>query len=145
MDGDMGEFLYVLATAPDGGIPLDISLRASCHWAASVRYSIPPYPMEIEGFHAEGVPVSGIEMKDAWRDCYLYDAQLEGPDSEKLVTAGIFGHVCSPIGIGHTAKGAWDATEKRCDKLKIPNMQARTDVCEKTLERLRKVQSMGWL
>lgn len=145
LDSDMGEFLHTMATAPAGGISLEINLRAGCHWAASTRYSIPPYPMEIEGSHAEGVPVSGVALEDAWRDCYLYDAQLEGPKSEKIVTAGVFGHVCSPIGIGHTANGAWDAVARRCEKLKIPDGQARTDCCESTLKRLEKIQGMGWL
>jgi len=143
LDQDMGQFLFDLATAPEGGISMDLKLRAD--WAASTRYSIPPYPMEIEGHHPEGVAISGIALEDAWRDCYLYDAQTEGPNSENLVTAGIFGHICSPIGIGHTAKGAWQAVERRVEKMKIPNMQARTDCCESTLKRLEKIKSMGWL
>lgn len=140
MEEDMGQFLFTLATAPEGGISLDIRTRAS--WAASCRYSIPPYPMEIEGYHAAEVPISGVVLEDAWRDCYLYDAQLRG---ESLVTAGVFGHVCSPIGVGHTAKGAWDAVARRSEKLKIPNMQARTDLCCSTLKRLDKIRDMGWL
>ena len=145
MEGDMGEFLQTMATAPEGGIDLDVRLRANCHWAASTRYSIPPYPMEIDGNHPEGVAISGIAIEDAWRDCYLYDCQTDGPDSEKLVTAGIYGHVCSPIGIGHTPQAAWDSAERRADKLKIPNMQARTDCCESTLKRLKTITEWGWL
>lgn len=142
LDSGLGDFLHTLATAPQGGISLDLNLRAP--WAASARYSIPPYPMEIEGFHAEGIPITGIAVEDAWRDCYLYDACTE-PDSEKLVTAGVFGHVCSPIGVGHTAKGAWSALERRVDKLKIPDMQARTDLEESTLKRLETIRGWGWL
>ena len=145
LDQDMGQFIYDLATAPAGGQVMDIRLRANCHWAASTRYTIPPYPMEIDGHHPADVAISGIALEDAWRDCYLYDCQTDGPKSEKLVTAGIFGHVCSPIGIGHTPAGAWEAVDRRVDKLKIPNMQARTDCCESTLKRLEKITAMGWL
>jgi phosphoribosylamine-glycine ligase len=140
MEEDMGQFLFTLATAPEGGISIDIKTRAL--WAASCRYSIPPYPMEIEGYHAAEVCVSGIALEDAWRDCYLYDAKLDGAG---LVTAGVFGHICSPIGVGHTAKGAWDAVARRTEKLKIPNGQARTDCCETTLKRLEKIRAMGWI
>jgi len=84
----------------EGGISIDIKTRAT--WAASCRYSIPPYPMRIEKYHATDAPISRVVMEDAWRACYLYDAQLR---DESLVTAGVFSHVCSPIGIGHTAKG----------------------------------------
>lgn len=140
MEQDMGEFLFSLATAPKGGISLDIRTRAS--WAASCRYTIPPYPCEIEGWHPSEVMISGVSVEDAWRDWYLYDAKLE---EDKLVTAGVFGHICSPIGVGHTAKGAWEAVDRRKEKLKIPNMQARTDCCCSTLKRLEKIEEWGWL
>jgi hypothetical protein len=78
----------------EGGISIDIKTRAT--WAASCRYSIPPYPM------GSDAPISRVVMEDAWRACYLYDAQLR---DESLVTAGVFNHVCAPIGMGHTAKG----------------------------------------
>jgi hypothetical protein len=84
----------------EGGISIDIKTRVT--WAAPCRYSIPPYPMEIEGHHAPDAPISGVVMEDAWRACYLYDAQLR---DESLVIAGVFSHVCSPIGIGHSPKG----------------------------------------
>lgn len=140
LEDDLGRFLHQLATAPEGGMTLDLKLKAD--WAASARYSIPPYPMEIEGMHPDGVPITGIPLEDAWRDFYLYDAKIEG---EKLVTAGVFGHVCSPIGTGHTAKGAWSSLERRIENLKIPDMQARTDLEEATLKRLDKIREWGWL
>lgn len=140
LESNLGEWLFQIATAPEGGISLDSP--TSVNWAASLRYSIPPYPTEIEGYHPDGVPVAGIALEDAWRYCYLYDAKLT---SGVLETAGVFGHVCSMIGTGHTAQGAWDSQKRRAEKLKIPNMQARTDCPESTLKRLCQITDWGWL
>jgi phosphoribosylamine-glycine ligase len=143
LEKNLGEWLFQIATAPEGGLSGEFESPTRVNWAASTRYSIPPYPTEIEGYHPNEVPISGIEIDDAWRDTFLYDAKLN--QEGKLETAGVTGHVCSVIGVGHTAKGAWEAQKRKSEKLKIPNMQARTDCCESTLKRLEKVIGWGWL
>lgn len=141
LDCNLGDWLFQIATAPDGGIVLDCPTRAS--WAASTRYTIPPYPTEAPGYHPARVPISGLKIEDSWRDFFLYDAQMD--DAGGLETAGITGHVCSVIGTGHTPEGAWDSEARKSEKLKIPNMQCRTDCKETTLKRLDQIREWGWL
>lgn len=142
LETDLGEWLFSLATSPEGGLSGEFDSPHRVSWAASTRYSIPPYPSEIEGYHPDEVPISGLCLDDCWRDAFLYDARLVNGNLE---TAGMTGHVCSVIGSGHTAKGAWESQERRSEKLKIPNMQARTDCCETTLKRLKNITDWGWL
>ena len=143
LETDLGEWLFQIASAPQGGLSGEFASPVRNNWAASTRYSIPPYPTEIEGYHPNEVPISGIALEDAWRDAFLYDAKLI--EGDKLETAGVTGHVCSIIGTGHTASGAWDAQHRKSEKLKIPNMQCRTDCKETTMKRLDKIAGWGWV
>lgn len=113
-------------------------------WAASTRYSIPPYPSELPHVHhPQHVPIAGLNIDDLWKDAFTYDVGIN--DAGQLETVGITGHVCSVIGTGHSPKGAWESAQRKAEKLKIPNMQARTDCCCSTLKRLEKVREWGWL
>jgi phosphoribosylamine-glycine ligase len=138
----LGEFFLSIASAPDGGWEHDIEPRTRCTWAASTRYSIPPYPAEVKGGHPSGLPIKGVSLEDAWMYFYMYDAMLE---EGELVTAGVNGFVGSPIACGHTPEGAWEGVAKMEEKIRIPNMQARNDLKERTLKRLKQVMDMGWL
>lgn len=138
LDGDLGQFLFDIATGP----ALDPVPPIPHDYAAAARYSIPPYPRECPGEHPGGLPIKGVELTDAWRDFYLYDAMLDG---DELVTAGVTGFVGCPIARGHSAEAAWEGVKRRAECFKVPNMQVRDDLCEATLERLRKVQMMGWI
>jgi phosphoribosylamine--glycine ligase len=137
LDGDLGAFLYGIAVGEMESAP-----PLTHDYAASVRYSVPPYPTEVKGKHPRGLPITGIAVEDAWRDCYLYDAESDG--EEGLETTGTTGFVCSPIARGNTPEGAWSGVHRKCENLKIPNAQARDDVEENTLKRLAIVRELGW-
>ena len=141
MDSELGRFFFELATGP---VDHDIEPRIACNFAASARYTIPPYPTEIPGKHPKGLPIKGINIEDAWRDWYLYDVQAE-PDGEMLSTAGITGFVCAPIARGHTPEAAWCGVERLTKDFKVPNLQCRDDLKEATCERLCEVQELGWI
>lgn len=139
LETDSGHFLHDIATGPVELDPVPFIVQ---EFAASARYSIPPYPTEVKGKHPRGIPITGISIEDAWKQYYLYDA-MEG--EEGLVTAGVTGFVCCPIARGNTASAAWDGVERLAKNLKIPNVQCRDDLRESTCERLSKLKGMGWL
>jgi phosphoribosylamine-glycine ligase len=66
-------------------------------------------------------------------------------EQDALCTAGINGLVVSPIAVGYTPEGAWKGVERLTKDLKIPNMQCRDDMEERTLKRLKSITEMGWL
>jgi phosphoribosylamine--glycine ligase len=136
---DFGEFCHSIVTQ-DGTMDIPLKLRAG--WAGSVRYSIPPYPEEVDGRHPRGLPIKGVELDDAWLNWFLYDAMLDG---EGLVTAGVNGLIGAPIACGHTPEGAWKGVEAMQEKIHIPDGQARCDIKESTLERLCGLREMGWV
>lgn len=138
IESDLGEFLHGIASGMDG----EESLRTRGSWAASSRYSIPPYPAFIENEHPRDVPIRGISIEDAWRSCYLYDA-MSGEDG--LVTAGLNGHIACPIASAYTPHGAWDGLERIEKKIRIPNGQVRTDLQDSTMKRLNELKEMDWV
>ena len=138
IDSGLGDFLHAIATGNDAENPL----RTRGTWAASSRFSIPPYPAFIENEHPRDVPIRGVNLDDAWRSHYLYDAMLDG---ESLVTAGLNGHIVCPIVSAFTPEGAWDGLAAMEKKIKIPNGQVRTDLKASTMNRLNQAKEMGWL
>jgi phosphoribosylamine-glycine ligase len=142
IDGDLGRFFHEIITAPEEGwtdhnpVP---RLRGT--WAASERLTAPPYPEENAKYNI-GLPIKGVDLDWAWRECYLWDAKMQGED---LVTVGINGIVCCPIACGHTPEGAWRGVERVAKGIKFPNLQCRDDLEDATLKRLRQCVDMGWL
>lgn len=147
LDGDLGKFLYEIATAPEEGyIDHDPTPRPLGRWAASERLTIPPYP-EDNAPIPKGLPIKGIDIDSAWRNCFLYDAMIDKrrTGEEGLVTIGLSGLVCCPIAVAHTPEGAWKGVERVSKPIKFPNLQCRDDLEESTLKRLKEVKEMGWL
>jgi phosphoribosylamine---glycine ligase len=144
MDGELGQFLFDIATGP---VDHDPDLRIAHEFGASARYSIPPYPTEVEGKHPQGCPIEGVPLGDAWKEFYLYDAMLDKPEGEeeRLCTAGITGFVACPIARGNTPEAAWCGVERIAKNFKVPNLQLRDDLKEATIERYCKMKDMGWL
>lgn len=148
VDGDLGQFFYDIVTAPDEGwidhSPLP-PLRG--RWAASERLTVPPYPEEDADF-ARGLPVKGIDIEGAWRNCYLWDVMMDKhhrTGEPGLVTVGINGIVACPISAAHTPEGAWKGLERISKGIKFPNLQCRDDLEDSTMKRLKEVREMGWL
>lgn len=131
----LADFLYSISS---GAVP-EFDLVAP--FGAGVRISIPPYPSEIKGKHPEGIPIQGLEFEDCIKECYLYDCMAEGDD---LVTAGLSGFVCVPLGVGHTIEEAFMQVDQKIRKIKIPNMQYRGDIYKSTKKRYIEMQRNGW-
>ena len=138
------EFLYAIATGPIGYNNNYPVLRAK--YAASSRFSLPPYPEEMPGRHQKGIPIKGIQYNDVFHHWFLYDAMVD-PQAEdfSLMTAGTTGFVCCPIAPGHTAEGAWRGVKDLCKNLKFANMQVRDDLEEATAKVYCDVQEYGWI
>lgn len=138
IESDLGKFFFDIAS---GGNPNE-TFKTNGRFAASIRLSIPPYPLEEDGFAQEGVHVNGVELEKIDREFYLYDALFDG---EHITTAGINGFVVAPIAVGSTIEEAFELVCKKIKKLKIPDVQYRTDLCCKIKERYDKLQSQGWI
>lgn len=148
VDGDLGTFFHEIVTAPDEGYvdhsPLP-PLRG--RWAASERLTMPPYPEE-EGDFSAGQGIKGINIQDAWKNCYLWDAMMDKhrhSGEEGLVTVGINGIVACPIASAYTPEGAWKGLDRISKPIKFPNLQTRDDLEESTMKRLAQVREYGWL
>lgn len=137
ISSDLGNFLGQIAA----GEPAD-DLETLSGFAGAVRLSIPPYPSDIDGKHPEGIPIAGIEPEDAIKNCYLYDAML---DKDALVTAGASGMIAVPIDTGDTPEEAFYKVEQRIKRIKIPDMQYRTDLLKRTKKRYDILATQGWL
>jgi phosphoribosylamine--glycine ligase len=133
--GNFGEMLLKTAT---GQVP-DQSWKGE--FGAAVRLSIPPYPTEVKGKHPQGVTVKGLD-KDLYSSVYMYDVELE---KKELVTAGHSGFVCVPLGYGHSIGEAWAEVDAKVERLKIPNMQIRSDLQKSTTKRYYELSRMGLL
>lgn len=133
--GDFGEMLCATAT---GNRP-EQSFRAE--YCASVRLSIPPYPVREKSLEEEGTIIEGIDEED-YEHTYLYDVVRA---NGFLESAGHNGFISSPMGIGGSPGEAfWECT-KRCDKVRAPGLQYRTDVEKRLCKRYNELQNEGWL
>lgn len=133
---EIGEFLHKVATGES------LELRPSSKFAASVRLSVPPYPKEYEGEQSPAKPVKGIDPEDV-ASFYLSDVKVN--KDYELETLGKDGMIGAPVATGDTIKSAFDAVQKRIDKVQIPDLQYRDDIEECCQRRYDELQSMGWL
>jgi phosphoribosylamine---glycine ligase len=133
--GNMGELFEKIAT---GRVP-DESWKGE--FGASVRLSIPPYPTEIKGRHPIGIQIKGIEKED-YLSTYMYDVMLQ---KKQLVTAGHSGFVTCPLAYGRSISEAWDRIEDKVDRIKMPNMQIRSDLEKTTTKRYNELSRLGLL
>jgi phosphoribosylamine-glycine ligase len=133
--GNLGEMFHAIST---GQVP-DQSWNAE--FGAGVRLSIPPYPSEIPGKHPGGVPVEGIEEED-YLSTFMYDVEIQ---KHKMVTAGQSGFIVTPLGKGNTIAEAFAEVDARIKRIKLPNMQVRTDIEKTTTKRYNELMRDGWL
>jgi phosphoribosylamine---glycine ligase len=136
-----GDFLYAIASderPPD--------LTAKHPFCASVRLSVPPYPAEglPDKFYKAGIPIQGLTEKDLDK-FYVYDVRKKEEGSDELETAGLCGWIGSPLSLGETPGAAFDGAYEMLDRLKVPQAQYRTDVCEATTKRYWKLREEGLL
>ena len=136
-----GQFLYrvALGERADNLIPAN-------SFAASIRISVPPYPLEDapRRLYGEGIPIQGIELERDLPNFFLQDVRRV-PDSDELETAGVSGFVGAPIGVGETMFAAFDSVKQKIRSLQIPDMMWRNDVDEVCLNRYKVLELGGWL
>jgi phosphoribosylamine---glycine ligase len=137
ISSNIGDFLLAIA---EGRSP---TYEIGNGFAAGVRLSIPPYPSEIRGKHPENVPITGIDPDDCLNNCYLYDVGL-GEDDE-LTTMGVNGLIGVVIESGSTIEVAFGKVNERIKKIKIPNLQYRTDIEKRVRDRYKILSNQGWL
>jgi phosphoribosylamine-glycine ligase len=133
--GDFGSMLYSTAT----GEKPELAFRGE--FCASVRLSIPPYPVKEHDTREEGNIVEGIKEED-YEHIYLYDLYKDG---EALCSAGHNGFIASPMGIGGSPSEAFWELDKRTDKIRAAGLQYRTDVQKKICKRYCELVNEGWL
>lgn len=136
--GNFGEAMLAVAT---GQIP---ELSWNAEFCAGVRLSIPPYPSEIKGKHPDGIPVQGIKEED-YVKIFMYDVEENPEDRDELITCGHSGFIATPMGVGNSIGEAFQECDARIKKIKIPNMQVRTDIKSSTMKRYRTLDIDGWL
>jgi hypothetical protein len=80
---------------------------------------------------------------------YLYDAMLDGTASSLdpgIKTVGTTGLVAAPIIVGNDVQRIWDEVYNLADnKIKIPNVQYRTDCGKSSMKKLATLKTQGWL
>lgn len=133
--GDFGEMLCATAT---GNRP-EQSFKAE--FCASVRLSIPPYPVREKSLEEEGTIIEGIDEED-FLHTYMYDVVK---DNGWLASAGHNGFIACPMGVGGSPSEAFWEVDKRINKIKAPGLQYRTDVEKKLYKRYCELVNEGWL
>lgn len=137
--GDYGEMLASVAS----GVAPDTLWGAE--YGVSVRLSIPPYPTEGTGKQKEDVVCSGLDPETD----YLYDAMLDGTGNSLdpgIKTVGATGFIAAPIAVGTDPVKIWAELYHRLDnKIKIPQLQFRTDCDKSSKEKLITLKRQGWL
>lgn len=144
LESGYADFLYKIAT---GQRPVQWFLGG---FAASVRLSIPPYPLETKSLslYQAGVHLNGLDAaellsdKKKWGSWYLYDAARVGDEFE---TCGASGFVCCPIAFGSSIEHAFANVGEMIRRIKLPNVQYRTDIARCCGKRYAELERTGWL
>lgn len=128
------EFGNFLADMARGKIP---KIKPSKDYSAAVRISIPPYPQDVDAGKTAGRPIKGI---DSLKDIFLLDAKY----TDRIVTAGVDGVVCEVTAIAPTLDELEKTVYDKVKKIRIPDMQYRSDGVQVAKERIEKLKGMGY-
>lgn len=121
LDQPVGELISQFAKGEKG-----IQPKVKRGWGGALRVTIPPYPNE-KVRSAEGLPIRGLERSDR-PHLYMYNVALD--DRNKLVSTKAFGVVGAFTGFGDDIAGALKIPYELADRVRVPNKQYRTDLCE---------------
>jgi phosphoribosylamine--glycine ligase len=123
---DLGEFFSSFARKQLGP-----EMKLSDDIAAGVRFSIPPYPLEldepadVQKFRPnEGVPVRGLTEKNAGK-FYFYEVKSQDGQLVHAAGPGLLGVA---IGVADSCHRAFCDAYCALDDLKVPELQYRTDL-----------------
>lgn len=138
-----GDFAEAMLSIALGEVPY---LSWKAEFCAGIRLSIPPYPSELKGHHPEEVPIQGIDEEN-YTKIFMYDLMKskERGSKDELITCGHSGFIATPMGTGNTIKEAFEECDALIKKIKIPNMQYRTDIEDSTHKRYSILDRDGWL
>jgi phosphoribosylamine---glycine ligase len=145
-DGDFGAFVSDVVR---GNSPDRMPIREG--FGAGVRLTIPPWPKYemTDGEHLapKGLPVRGFTMEDL-DSFYPYDVCLKG---DELISSGGYGCLGVVNGYGDSIGEAFARVYEICHRVKIPDVQFRTDLSEvfqrdyrKLAELLTGQEAKGW-
>lgn len=129
---DFGAFL---GSCSRGEVP-EVQLKEG--FAAGIRLTLPPYPSS-KGEANTGIPVRGFREEDKlW--FYPYNVELV---EEELKSSGGSGILGVMNGLGECAGEAFAKAYEICSRLKIPDVQYRTDLCEACLKDYRELERIA--
>lgn len=132
-----GRFLHEIAT---GATPT-VSIRH--RFVASIRTSIPPYPLDIKKFKkgtGAGVPCKGLPEVETM---YLSNMHLD--ESGAMETLALDGPIGAPMASGDSPRMALDAVLRVVERMEVPDLQYRTDLADVIEKRYNTLLVQGWL
>ena len=135
---NLGEFLLGLATGKDVTDLIDTDRNY-----LGVRLSVPPYPSEelpLEKSPAMGVAIRGID--GLWDKHFIAVGVANGPYGYEVADPFGFVGVAMTTGTDLDAMGA--ELMDFCGKLRIRDLQYRTDVVDVITKDLEKMDRTGW-
>jgi phosphoribosylamine-glycine ligase len=127
-DEPIGEFFVRLSA----GSTHDIAYRGG--FAAGVRLTRSPWPLK-DGESCDGVPV---KISQSMLNNFAFN-ELAIDDEGDFVTSGGEGLIGVVMGYGNTLMDSFDDAYSGVKKIKIPDVQYRTDLAEEFSRSLRKV------
>lgn len=130
------EFMYNVAL----GKPMP-NLTARSNFCACVRLSVPPYPNAEISRKRLQVPIEGLDTEKL-QTFTLYDVVKDG---EVLHTSGVYNAIGGPLALSDDMGQAFDDAYAAVKRLKVPDLQYRTDLKEKCLKRYTTLLNQGWL
>jgi phosphoribosylamine-glycine ligase len=138
-DFDFGGFVSDLASGDDSSETLSLG------FVGGVRLSLPPWPSE-QFKHEGGVRIQGFTEADKeW--FYPFGVMLEDGEIQSSHGVGIVGTV---NGRGDTIGEAFARAYEIVSRLRAPDLQFRTDLCEAMLQDYRTLKALdsddeGWI
>jgi phosphoribosylamine---glycine ligase len=132
-EGEMGRLLWDIAS----GNPVE-TMEVRDGFGAGVRLSIPPWPNEKHQAES-GIPIRGLPQARLVTDFYPYDVELQ---DDRLMTSGGFGILGVMNAHGETITEAFTECYRKIKRMRVPDLQYRTDmeeVCAKDYRKLSRL------
>lgn len=137
---DFGDFLYRVAA--NENMP---DLSPKIPFCASIRVSIPPYPLfePAKNIYRKGVPIGGLTPK-MLNNFYACDLRCKETNEDEFETCGTDGMIGAAMGSGESPHQAFQSARDLIRSLSIPDCQWRNDVEEAVAKRYSELEKGGW-